>query len=481
MINVTDIRVLIIDDDEDDYFIISDYIKEIEGNRFTVDWCADYDTAVRNIRERKYDIYFVDYRLGIHTGLDLLQEACVEEFCDPVVLLTGKGNKSIDIKAMESGAADYLIKSELNAEKLERCIRYSLDRASDLRELKAREDKYRNLFENSKDAIFIADDSLTFSEVNYSASLLFSEETEKLRNRSLLDFINAESQRQELSALFLQTDNINDYEIEIKNQKGEVKPCLLSLSLFEDHDDGYLTHGILHDITSMKKAETANLQAQKLAANERLMRTLAHEIRNPLNNINLSLEQLLVPADADEDQQGLVSIMQRNCTRINQIITELLDLTKPPDLTFKPCSLQQILDDSIAMSHDRINLQKIEVERKYPEHSLRILAHKSKLIIAFTNIIINAIEAMETGKGKLIIGIDDLPAEYVVTIHDNGKGIPEEYLAKLFEPFFTLKKNGIGLGLAASYSIFQSHKAEVSVKSEINKGTNFMIRFSKNN
>jgi C4-dicarboxylate-specific signal transduction histidine kinase len=71
---------------------------------------------------------------------------------------------------------------------------------------------------------------------------------------------------------------------------------------------------------------------------------------------------------------------------------------------------------------------------------LLLQPHKSKLIIAFTNIFTNAFEAMEMGKGKLIVSIDDLPAEYVVTIHVNGKGIPEEYLTKIYQPFFTLKK-----------------------------------------
>ena len=120
MLNAQDIRILIVDDDEDDYFILSDYIKEIEGSKFIIDWCSDYDEALTKIRDRKYDIYFVDYRLGHHTGLELLQEVCTDEFNDPVVLLTGKGNKDIDIKAMQSGATDYLIKSELNTEKLER-------------------------------------------------------------------------------------------------------------------------------------------------------------------------------------------------------------------------------------------------------------------------------------------------------------------------------------------------------------------------
>ena len=152
MLTTRKIKVLIIDDDEDDFFIIAGYINDIQAGKFIIDWCNNYQEALKNFRTKAYDIYFVDYRLGNHTGLELLQEMAGEKFNDPIVLLTGKGSKDIDIRAMQSGATDYLVKSELNTEKLERCIRYSLDRTASLKELKARENKYRNLFEGSKDA-----------------------------------------------------------------------------------------------------------------------------------------------------------------------------------------------------------------------------------------------------------------------------------------------------------------------------------------
>ena len=209
------------------------------------------------------------------------------------------------------------------------------------------------------------------------------------------------------------------------------------------------------------------------------MRVLAHEIRNPLNNISLSADNFESAADDPETQRNLIEIVKRNCLRINHIITELLDLTKPQELSFQQHTLQEIVDESIAMNTDRINLHKIAVQKDYPDHPLQISANKSKLIIAFTNILVNAIEAMETNKGKLDISINAFPEYHQVSIRDNGKGIPEEYLTKLFEPFFTLKKNGMGLGLAASYSIIQSHKADMKVESEVNEGTNFILRFKR--
>jgi len=477
MLKGNQIRIGVIDDDEDDFFIIKDYICEIENVNLVIDWLDSYQSAIDKIRQGAYHLYFLDYRLGNETGLELLQEAMAIPCDCPIVLLTGKGNKAIDIKAMQCGATDYLVKSELNSEKLERCIRYSLDRAESLRELKARENKYRNLFKGSKDAVFISDKNLVFTEYNHAASLLFG--NGQLLNCSLFEFLNDETQKEKLRHLLAREENCNDIEIQIQDQQGEIKPCLLSVSFQLDSHPHHLIHGIIHDITNIRKAEQANIQAQKLAANERLIRILAHEIRNPLNNITLAVEQLKTPSDDEEIQNYLVGIVQRNCTRINKIITELLDLTKPLELKFERHSLQEILDESLSLATDRINLQHIRVEKNYPDSPIEIEVDRSKLIIAFTNLVINAIEAMETNKGELAVSISALPTTYSVSIRDNGKGIPDEFLPKLFEPFFTSKKNGMGLGLAACYSIIESHKGTIHVETKIDKGSNFIISFKR--
>lgn len=481
MFSNREIRIAIIEDDEDDFIILSDYLKEIKGGHFIIHWCKTYSSAIDKIKGREYDIYFVDYRLGSNTGLDLLQEVKAETFDDPIVLLTGKGNVDIDVKAMKFGATDYLVKSELNPEKLDRCIRYSLDRAKNLKELKAREKKYRNLFESSKDAVLIANEQLDLLEINEAASTLLACPLKSHQQRNLSDFIVNADARNRLLNLFASGGNIQDHEIDLRNDAGEFKSCLLSMAIIDEEDGHRFVHGILHDITNLRKAEQANLQSQKLAANERLMRTLAHEIRNPLNNIGLSIDHFSLPMEDNSKNQNLLDIVQRNCIRINHIITELLNITnKAQDLSFERHTLQEILDESITMAIDRISLQKIKLEKDYPNNPMVISANKSKLIIAFTNIIINAVEAMNPGKGELIVALDSANDHYLVNIKDNGVGIPAGFLPKLFEPFFTLKKNGTGLGLAACYAIIQSHKGDIKVESEVDKGTNFQISFLKN-
>ena len=475
MPNQNKVRIAIIEDDEDDFLIIKDYILDIEGKSFVVDWFQDYNAAIEAIKNKEYHLYFVDYFLGHKTGLDLLDAAAELNFDRPIILLTGLGNKAIDIKAMERGATDYLVKTDLSTEKLERCIRYSLERSNFLKELKSREAKYRNLFENSKDAVFITDNDLNFSEVNDAAVQLLGYSENELVGRNLRDFIAEHRLNGKLKKLSDGRD-IEDNEIKIINNSNETRDCLLSLASQRQADDEtFVVHGIIHDITKIKKAEMANLQAEKLAANERLIRMLAHEIRNPLNNIILSIDQLM-PLERDEMEKSFMDIIQRNSLRINNIITELLNLAKPSELVLVEQSLQEIVDESLSRTNDRIKLQNIHVKKVYPPEPLLIQADKEKLIIAFTNIIINAIESMHTN-GLLTISISASDDGYEVCIKDNGKGISKEHLSRLFEPFFTMKKNGMGLGLTVSYTILQSHNAKIRAQSRENEGSEFQISF----
>ncbi|MET0637874.1 MAG: ATP-binding protein [Chitinophagaceae bacterium] len=479
MLSDKNIKILIVEDDDDDYFIIEDYIREIDSARFIIEWCNNYESAIEKFQSGLHDLYFVDYRLGSETGLELIKKAVQLQPNSPIILLTGMGNKKIDIEAMLTGATDYLVKSELNAEKLERCIRYALDRAASLRAIKESENKYRNLFARSKDALFIADTNLFFKELNQASLELFGLPGSHLQTMHLYDFILHQLQKDNIRHALINNNSISDFEIEIENAAGEKKTCLLSILQESDTSGKDFVHGIIHDISNIKKAEKANLLTEKLGANERLVRILAHEIRNPLNNIKLAAETMEIANSAAEKKEPMISIIQRNSVRINQMITELLNSTKTADMVFQQHTLQEVVEESLLTTNDRLNLRNIKLKKNFHAVPLPVLADKTKLQIAFSNILINAIEAMEDEKGELFVSIKESLNGYTVSIKDNGIGISPEHLPKLFEPFFTMKKNGIGLGLATAYGIFTSHNARVQIDSVINSGSTFTIDFNK--
>jgi signal transduction histidine kinase len=268
---------------------------------------------------------------------------------------------------------------------------------------------------------------------------------------------------------------VNDLEIEVQTKENEKKTCIFSVTATVD-ELGLYYQGLLHDITNLKKAEKANLLIEKLGATGRLVRTLAHEVRNPLNNINMSVEQLM-QGNGNEESQLFLDIVQRNSKRIGDIITELLDTSRPTDLVFEKQTLQSIMDESIGEALDRITLQHVNMQIKYANEPCYIMANRDKLKIAFLNVIINAVEAVPSMTGQISITIDGGKVWHVVTIKDNGVGIPEENISRLFEPYFTSKRNGMGLGLAATLNILQSHKAHIDVTSVVGQGTVFTISF----
>lgn len=470
------VKLLIIEDDEDDFLIVREFIKKIPDNKFQIDWCPRYREAIEKMKREEYDIYFVDYFLGAETGLHLLKEAIALNCEQPIILLTGQGNHAIDIEAMEAGAYDYLTKSELNTEKLERCIRYSLERAAYARSLRESERKFRGIFEKSKDVVFITDSDLVFKDVNQAASELLQYPREELLQLSLYSLIPDKKLKGIIRKQLRLKNEVNDMDIDVLTSRGAIRNCLLSLISEKDRQGNTYIQGIIHDITNLKRAEKANLQIQKLAVTSRLVRTLAHEIRNPLNNINLSSQQL-ERDNGNGESKIFLDIISRNASRIDGILTELLSSSKTGEMEVHEQSLQTIMDESIAAALDRITLKRIHLNVSYANSHLKIMADAAKLKSAFLNIIINAIEAMEEDKGKLTISIRNVGLEHVVMIEDNGCGITSENLTRLFEPYFTTKKGGLGLGLASALNTLQLHHAYLDVQSKENEGTTFLITF----
>ncbi len=472
----TTYKILIVDDNEYDFLIIKQYIKNIKGYNFNVEWRYDYEGAMNDVCEKKYALYLVDYYLGANTGLDFIKEAFEKKCEEPIIILTGRAAPELDAEVMHAGAVDYLIKGEMDTEKLERCIRHVIEKSISVRTLKLNEKKFRHIFERSKDAVFLIDfDTMFFTDVNEATVRLFEYEAKEMNNKSVFDLMLLEDEKSQLKEL-LQKGDIDDKEIQMQTKNKDIIYGILSLSKEEDGTGKFFLQGIIHDITELKKIEKNNVRVEKLGMAERLVRTLAHEVRNPLNNINLSLEQLAEEIKT-EDAVLYLEIITRNSKRIETLITQLLGASRP-EIMRQENDLVEILEESLEAAAERIFLRHINLEKILPAKRLMINADKEKLKIAFLNIIINAIEAMED-YGNLSLKLEETSEGYDLSISDTGCGISEENLSRLFEPYFTAKKNGLGLGLAATMNILQSHNAAIEVSSTLKKGTTFFINIPK--
>lgn len=217
---------------------------------------------------------------------------------------------------------------------------------------------------------------------------------------------------------------------------------------------------------------------EKFAATGRISRTIAHEVRNPLTNINLATEHLRSEMQYAPETEMLFDMITRNSNRINELINDLLNSTKAAHLNFKQVNINNILDQSLDFAQDRIDLKKIKVIKNYATSLPSVMADTEKLNIAFLNIIVNAVEAIDSNNGIITITSENKNNRCIVTISDNGKGMDKESLTKLFEPYFTTKEKGNGLGLTNTQNIILSHHANIYAESEPGKGSSFIISFN---
>lgn len=215
---------------------------------------------------------------------------------------------------------------------------------------------------------------------------------------------------------------------------------------------------------------------EKYVSTGRIARVIAHEVRNPLTNINLACEQLKSEVE-NKDSDLLFAMINRNSERINQLVTDLLATTRVAELSFSKTSINKIIDDTLELANDRIKLNHIKVVKNYDANICPVSLDIEKIKIAFLNIIVNAVEAMGE-KGILEITTKNQNGKCVVKISDNGTGMKKEESDRLFEPYFTTKEKGNGLGLANSHNIIINHNGSISAESIYGKGTSFTISFN---
>jgi len=205
--------------------------------------------------------------------------------------------------------------------------------------------------------------------------------------------------------------------------------------------------------------------------------SLVHEIRNPLTNINLAVE-LLTRMDPDDNQKIYLDIILRASNNIDELVKLLVKTHQVIPSHTETFSMHELLDEILSMTKDRILMKQIAITKHYAITDHVTLVDKAGMRIALTNIIINAIEAV-SDMGEVSILTDSTDDKFTISIEDNGCGMSPEQLAHIFEPFYTGKVNGLGIGLSATLAIFKINKVLVKVTSEEGKGTCFAISIAK--
>jgi signal transduction histidine kinase len=218
--------------------------------------------------------------------------------------------------------------------------------------------------------------------------------------------------------------------------------------------------------------------AERLAALGEMVAGISHEVKNPLGIIRSTAELLGEMPDASETQKSLSGVIKEESTRLNQIVTEFLDFARPQEPNLQECQLEKIIEKNLSFIRPELEKKGIQVENNLDGRSFRLRADQDLLYRAFLNILINAIHSMQDG-GTIGIIVEEGRDAYRIDIEDTGCGISEENVDKIFNPFFTTKEKGSGLGLSIVRKIIEGHSGTIGIKSIEGQGTKVQVQLPR--
>lgn len=329
-----------------------------------------------------------------------------------------------------------------------------------------------SVLENMSEAVVVFNPSGKISFINSSAEKLFGIKYEELSEKKLTEI------NQALGELFLQRLKLKDqkyFETEIAIGSYN-KMLLCSISILSEESGLEEFIAVIKDITEEKILEDAAKRNEKLSAMGQLASGVAHEIRNPINAIGMIAQRLnkeFTPVTNENEYQKITELLKNEVFRINKIITQFLNYAKPLELKITPQNSGGFFEEIYQLFLPQANQRQIRFI-KQGDDNLTVRFDADLIKQALMNIIQNAFDAVSEN-GEVKINYYKSHDSFVIEISDNGKGIPEDQQKKIFDLYFTTKKDGNGLGLSIAQKIIHQHNGVISVSSKQNLGTTFKV------
>jgi two-component system, sporulation sensor kinase A len=336
--------------------------------------------------------------------------------------------------------------------------------------------RYRRLLDLSPEPILVHSSGIIVYLNDACLRLLHAKSRSQIVGTSLTDYLHPDSHAtalQRIATVDSFKENLTYMEYTMLSLDGQTKEIEASSTKIDVVLGIPVIQTVLRDITEKKRTEEMFRRSDKLSALGQMAAGIAHEIRNPLTSLKgfVQLLRSQVPKHPE-----YFEIMLSELDRINQIVTEFMKIAKPQTTVFQQKDMSEIVDSIVALMNSQAILHNIEIRVALEPALPVIYCDENQLKQVFINVLKNAMEAMQHGGSIQIRARVWNERAIEVLIIDQGPGIPEAYLAKLGDPFFTTKETGTGLGLMVCYQIIEAHQGTFQISSEMGKGTQVQIR-----
>ncbi|MBN1782498.1 GAF domain-containing protein [bacterium] len=335
-------------------------------------------------------------------------------------------------------------------------------------QMKQSEARYRTLFESTGPSLVIIDQKQTFQLVNCAFETLCGYKRKDLIGKRSLDrFIKPNGKNPDLA-------ESGHFETEFTDRHGQVRQIHITSTPIPNSDHMLVS---IVDMTPQRELERRLYRSEELASIGELSAGIAHEIRNPLVAIKTSVGLLQEEPELSEDGHQLLEVVKEETDQMAAIIEDFLQFARPKPPTFEEVEINQVIRDVVK------RYRELNGHIHWKEHLSHVIPplwlDRYQIQQVMTNLILNAVDAMASG-GTLKVRSDretgpDSQFRIRITIADTGQGIPPENINKIFQPFFSTKEKGTGMGLAICRRIVDQHGGDIEVKSQEDKGTQFSV------
>jgi PAS domain S-box-containing protein len=479
------LKIMIADDNRD----LNEAMREMFiENGFEVVQAYDGEEAFDFYSQEKPDLTFLDYLMPKMDGVDVLEEIMTIDPDALVVFITGEGSEDTAVQAMKAGAKDYVTKPfsmQYLVHIAKKLINEHALQLDNIR-LRARGDAYKDymvtITETMGEAVITIDTKGTVQFMNHMAHKLWGP-LEDMKNKPVDVLIPDPSVDvfADIRQASLQGDDCYQSEYTFRKADGGIFSGLLSASTLKSEQYANNIVLVIRDLTDIEMMRRQVINAEKLASLGKVVEGVAHEIRNSLTSLGGFSRRLSKSVDPNCAEKVYVDYIIEDVKRLESMILDIeeyVNYTKIHRPNFSMTHIEDIINDALIKSFGSGKFSGVAYEVNVPQGLEEIYADHDFLVEAFWHLFVNACESME-GKGSLVVTISLHPHYLIVDVIDSGKGIPSDEIKDIFNPFYTSKSRGAGLGLSKVYMIIEEHGGFITVNSSVNQGTRMRVFLSR--